>query len=113
MFVFGEQLCFYNLIQSIWRKPLALGLANMYEISDYFRLFCGQIDALAFLPVEEVTDGMIHLKDTVLEEAETWLEYFNSTYVSGQLRPRRHHDGLGLNFRLTSPIFLSYRSKIA
>jgi len=101
--VFGEnvhvQFCFYHLIQSIWRKIKALELANIYETSDEFRLFCGQIYALAFLPVDEVTDGIIHLKDTVPEKTENLLEYFDSTYVSGQLLLQRHNDGLRLNFR--------------
>jgi len=75
----------------------------------YFGLFCGQIDALAFLPVDEVTDCMSHLKDTAPEEAETLLEYFDSTNVSGQLRPWHHHDGLRLNFRRTPPTLLHYQ----
>ena len=50
------QYCFYHLTQSIWRKIQSLGLTNLYEINDDFRLFCGQIDALAFLPLHEVSE---------------------------------------------------------
>ena len=103
------QFCFYHLTQSIRHKTQALGLPNMYETTDDFGLFSGQIDALAFLSVDEFTDGMIHLKDTAPEEAETLLEYFDATYVSGQLHPRRHHDGLRLSFRRTPPTLLPYR----
>lgn len=52
--VFGEhvniQYCFYHLTQYIWRKIQSLGLTTLYENDNDFRLFCGQIDALAFLP---------------------------------------------------------------
>ena len=75
----------------------------MYEHDNDFRLFCGQIDALAFLPLDEVAEGMRHLTQTVPEEAEA-LEYFNSIYVSGQLRPRRNNAKLLLTFRRTSPV---------
>ena len=107
--VFGEhvniQFCFYHLTQSIWRKIQSLGLTNRYENDNEFRLFCGQIDALAFLPLEEVNDGIEYLKETVPEEAEALLNYFDSTYVSGQLRPRRNNDGLIVRFRRTPPLF--------
>lgn len=110
--VFGDhvniQYCFYHLTQSIWRKIQSLGLTNVYETVDDFRLFCGQIDALAFLPPDQVTEGMAHLRDSVPEEAAPLLEYFDATYVTGQLRPRVHGaqiDGLRLNFRRIAPIF--------
>jgi len=111
--IFGEhvhvEFCFYHLTQSIWRKIQPVRLPNMYETNDDFRLFCGQIDAFVFLLVDEVTDGIIHPKDTAPEKAKILLEYFDSTYVSGQLRSRRHHDGLGLIFWRTPRTFLSYR----
>ena len=111
--VFGEHVnikfCFYHLTQSIWRKIQSLGLSNHYERDNDFRLYCGQIDALAFLPLDEVQQGMVYLKETVLEEAEPLLEYFDSTYVTGQLRPRRNNDGLVLNFRRIPPIFAPHK----
>jgi len=73
----------------------------MYKTNDDFRLFCCQINALGFLPINQVTDGMIHVKDTVPEEAETLLEYFYSK-TSGQFRLLRHN---GLTFRHTLPTF--------
>ena len=64
--VFGEHVnikfCFYHLTQSIWRKIQSLGLSNHYERDNDFRLYCGQIDALAFLPLDEVQQGMAYLK---------------------------------------------------
>ena len=64
--VFGAHVtiqgCFYHLTQSTWRKVQQLGLTEMYRSNDDIKLFCGMIDALAFLPVSEVIDGMAHLK---------------------------------------------------
>ncbi|XP_076039031.1 uncharacterized protein LOC143024135 [Oratosquilla oratoria] len=91
--VFGEEIqvrfCFYHLSQSIWRQIQGLGLKNLYESDDEFRLFCGQLDALAFLPTEDVHEGMKHLRSTMPNEAAALVEYFDSTYVSGQLRHQR------------------------
>lgn len=91
--VFGPhvqiQYCFYHLTQSTWRKIQALGLAHQYQTDDEFRIFCGQLDALAFLPPDEVLEGMQHLKDTMPDAAIPLVEYFDQTYVSGQLRQRQ------------------------
>jgi len=51
--------CFYHLTQSIRREVQSLRLANLYEINRDLRLFCNQIEA-----VDELTDGMIHFKNT-------------------------------------------------
>jgi len=110
--VFGAQVniqyCFYHLTQSIWRKIQELGLTNLYEGDTDFRLFCGRLDALAFLPPDEVREGMTHLKDIMPDEAEPLVEYFDTTYVTGQLRQRRVPQGDGiprLQFRRLPPMF--------
>ena len=111
--VFGEhvniQFCFYHLSQSIWRKIQALGLTHRYENDNEFRLFCGHIDALAFLPLDQVSEGMDYLKDNLPEAAEELLHYFDSNYVSGQLRQRRDNNGLVVNFRRVPPMFKPHR----
>ncbi|MPC67205.1 hypothetical protein E2C01_061373 [Portunus trituberculatus] len=88
--VFGPhvqiQYCFYHLTQSTWRKIQALGPANQYQTDNTFRIFCGQLDALAILPPNEVLEGMQHLKDTMPDDAIPLVEYFDQTYVSGQLK---------------------------
>ena len=108
--VFGDhvhiQYCFYHLTQSIWKKIQALGLSNSYQNDEEFRLFCGAIDALAFLPVNEVSEGMNHLKETCPDEAKPLLEYFDQTYVTGHLRQRQSPDGLRVIVRRTPPMFL-------
>ena len=85
-----------------------MGLTNLYEADDDFRLFCAQIDALAFLPFDDVTEGIKHLRNSAPDEAASLLDYLDASYVTGQLRPRAHGvpaDGLRLNFRRIAPIF--------
>ena len=104
--MFGEhvniQYCFYHLTQSIWRKIQSLGLTNLYESNDDFHLFCGQIDALAFLPVDEVSEGMAFLRESAPDEAAPLLEYFDTTYVTGHIRPRPQNQDLQLRFRVST-----------
>ena len=55
------------------------------------------MDGLAFLPVENVTDGMAYLREIVPEGLQDLLEYFDSTYVTGTFRRVQQHptrDGL-------------------
>ena len=99
------QYCFYHLTQSIWCKIQSLGLTNLYESNDDFCLFCGQIDALAFLPVDEVSEGMAFLRESAPDEAAPLLEYFDTTYVTGHMSPRPQNQDLQLRFRRVPPMF--------
>jgi len=107
--VFGEgvriQGCFYHLTQSTWRKIQALGLTEIYRADDDFKLFCGQLDALAFLPIEKVSEGMTYIKSVMPIEAEELVEYFDSTYVSGSVRRRPIGNQLRLRLRRVNPAF--------
>ena len=44
------------------------------------------LDALAFLPVDRVSDGMQYLQDVVPDNLRCLAEYFSSIYVSRQYR---------------------------
>ena len=109
--VFGPatstQGCFYHLTQSTWRKIQGLGLFNVYKESDEFKQFCGELDGLAFLPVDDVAAGMEYLKDNCPDAAVPLLEYFDQTYVSGTFIQRSCHipeDGVpAINFRRIPP----------
>jgi hypothetical protein len=91
--VFGRHInhqgCFYHLIQASWRKIQQLGLVLLYNNDDNFRLFCGMMEDVVFLPVPDLTNG-IHLLRTLCRddppEATELLDYFDSTYISGRLR---------------------------
>jgi hypothetical protein len=91
--VFGRHInhqdCFYQLTQASWRKIQQLGLVPLYNSDDDFRLLCGMVDGIAFLPVPDLGNG-IHLLRTLCPddppEAAELLDYFDSTYISGRLR---------------------------
>lgn len=54
--------CFYHIMQSSWQKIQELGLTNAYRNNEELKHFCGMLDALAFLPLAEVGDGMTFLR---------------------------------------------------
>ncbi|KAG7164208.1 hypothetical protein Hamer_G014346 [Homarus americanus] len=72
------------------------------------------IDALAFLPLEDVIEGMRYLKTVIPQdppEAEELLMYFDRTYVSGSFRLIQQPVGMPsdalmpLGMSHTSPMF--------
>ena len=100
------QGCFYHLTQSTWRKIQKLGLTDLYRTNEEFRLFCGQLDGLALLPLAQVSAGMDHLKQNAPEAAAGLVKYFDETYVSGPLRRRPLADGVeDVHLRRASPRF--------
>jgi hypothetical protein len=66
----------------------------LYKNNDDFRLFCGMMDGLAFLPVPDLTNG-IHLLITLCPddppEAAELLDYFDSTESVVDLDNRIQH----------------------
>jgi len=54
--------CFYHLCQSTFKKVQELEHTTMYKKDEEFRKHCGMIDALAFLPLHLVEEGMTYLK---------------------------------------------------
>jgi len=69
--------CFYHLTQSSWRKIQELGLSTIYKESEEIKLFCGMVDSLAFLPLEDVSTGMNFLKNNTPEGMELFVTYFD------------------------------------
>lgn len=104
--MFGNHIdiqgCFYHLTQSTWRKIQSEGLSSLYKEEENVRHFAGMIDGLAFLPVEDVSDGMQFLKDNCIDEMEPILDYFDSNYVSGGFKAVRGNNGI-LRMRRTPP----------
>ena len=102
--VFGQHVetkgCFFHLTQSTWRKIQQLGLAELYKTDENIKQFCGMLDALAFLPCDEVTIGMEYLKNKTPVGLEALVDYFDGTYVSGIARSVRRQDNQGLKLML-------------
>ena len=46
--------------------------------------FCGMFDELAFLPVDEVKDGLQYLLEIASDDANNLLDYLNSAHVNGR-----------------------------
>lgn len=78
--------CFYHLTQATWRKIQELGLVPQYRDDEDFKLFCGQLDALAFLPTEDIPEGIMYLRGNTPPDAEPLVDYFDQTYVTGTYR---------------------------
>jgi len=57
----------YHLTQTTWRKIQELGLIRRNSTDKEFNLFCGQVDALARLPVEHITIITAYLRENTPE----------------------------------------------
>ncbi|CAH0561756.1 unnamed protein product [Brassicogethes aeneus] len=65
-------------------KLQELGLQKTYMENPNLSTFCGKLDGLAFIPIEDVQKGMDHLKATPEgEEYSELINYFDATYISG------------------------------
>jgi len=85
--VFGDSVqvkgCFFHLCQSMWRKIQHLGLSSVYKNNKNIRLNCNMINALAFLPLNEISSGMAYLYTIIPIELLLVAKYFDDIYVSG------------------------------
>jgi len=93
------------LTQSTYRKVQELGLQLLYKENEEFSEFCGKMDGLAFLPIEDVMKGMIYLRTIVSSDAEQLLDYFDKTYVNGTYRRIQCNSTCGAAFRNNPPLF--------
>ena len=83
--------CFYHLTQSTRQKIQKLGLSTVYRDDDDVKHWCGMLDALAFLPLADVAEGMSYTRANMpmgdgLESLADLVDYFDATYVSGSAR---------------------------
>ena len=72
------QGCFYHLTQSTWRKVQDLGLTQRYKDSEDVKLFCGMMDSLALLPIDDLPAGLEFLRNNTPEGMEPLLNYMES-----------------------------------
>ena len=71
-----------------------------------FKLFCGQIDALAFLPLGDIPAGMTSLCDNTPDGADELLSYFDRTYVTGSYRRAQPgHGQIGIRVKRIIPLY--------
>ena len=100
------QGCIYHLTQATWRKIQELGPSPRYTADDDFKLFCGKLDGLAFLPIDDVHDGMDSLMQHTPDGAQELVDYFKKTYVTGTYRRVQPlHGQVGINLQRMPPRF--------
>lgn len=65
------------------------------------------LDALAFLPLQSIEEGLSYLKEVFLEILQDLLFYCNSTFISGTLKHVTSQTNMGLisKFKRHSPLF--------
>ena len=73
-------------MQSTWQTVQVLGSATAYKSDDDLHLFCGMIDARAFLPLADIASGMAYLRIIAAANATQLLDFFDETYLSGSCR---------------------------
>ena len=78
--------CYFHFCQTTWRKLQQLGLATLYNTNDEFSLLSRKVNALAFLPVDDVTKGLEILQKSAPNQALPFMEYFKNTFVLGTFR---------------------------
>lgn len=83
--------CFFHLSQSVWRKVQTEGLKARYENDHEFAPWIRMIPALAFIPVDNVSDAFAELVESegFPEEAVPIANYFEDAYICRRLRRGR------------------------
>ena len=63
-----------------------MGIVPQYRDDEDFKLFCGELDALAFLPTEDIREGIMYLRGNTPPDVEPLVDYTKQTYVTGTFR---------------------------
>jgi len=63
-----------------------LGLTTRFRSDEDVLHFIGMLDGLSFLPLHDVPEGMLYLRDNVREGFESLVDYFDQTYVTRSFR---------------------------
>ena len=80
--------CFFHMSQSVYRKIQNTGLQDLYNSIDReAKIFTHMLNALAFLPVDEVPKVFVLLKEEAPKDLDVIVTYFEEYYVVG--RPAR------------------------
>ena len=64
------QECCYHFTQETWCQVQDLGLVTLHNSDNNLKQFVKMLDAVTFLPLHQVQDGMKLLKDICPEQAE-------------------------------------------
>ncbi|CAF0945502.1 unnamed protein product [Brachionus calyciflorus] len=75
------QGCYFHLCQSLWRQVQTIGLVEAYNSYASFRRSFKLVQALPFLPVEEVINGLKIIKTCSNQKFKPILSYFERNYI--------------------------------
>lgn len=83
--------CFFHLGQAVYRKLVDQGLKEQYANDVSVRRFTKMLMALAFLPVDEVSEGIDDLRemDEYPAVLDGLFDYFEDTYIGRRYRRTR------------------------
>ena len=85
--------CLFHFGQSVWRKIQAQGLASWYTQSPENAMLIKSLQALAFVPLQDVSDTFEQLVSSLDEETDIilgdFLTYFEATWIGNVQRGRR------------------------
>ena len=82
------QGCFFHLSQCVYRKVQNAGLQGQYNRDDALSLAARMIPAIAFVPINDVTDSFELLQEAQPEELQPIMDYFEDTFIG---RPGRRN----------------------
>lgn len=88
--------CFFHLSQCLYRKVQSLGYASDYQDEQEFSLAVREIAALAFIPLEDVTEVFEKMEETNQDaRIDELLDYFQTTFIGRRVgRQGRRRDPL-------------------
>ena len=81
--------CFFHLSQAIYRKVQTEGLQSRYQSDAEFAISIRMIPALAFVPSDSVVQAFEHLQESMCEEADGVINYFEDTFIGRRRRRNR------------------------
>ncbi|XP_075066204.1 FLYWCH-type zinc finger-containing protein 1 [Mixophyes fleayi] len=95
-----HKCCLFHLGQSIYRAIQAAGLSQLYGLDTGFALLMRHLQALAFLPANEIPAAFEELKRHLPDKAEAVVKYFEENFVLGKCCERTRRQS-----KRTAPLF--------
>lgn len=91
--------CFFHLAKNMKKHLCELGLINRYNNEAQFALYAKMVLALAFVPIEDINNAVLSLSDSVPDDVQPILDWFEDNYVgrmnrrgNGRRQPLFPHD---------------------
>ena len=84
--------CHFHLGQSVQRKVNELGLKTSYQTNPELALHVRMLYALAYVPIDAVSEALEVICAAIPDEGIPVLEYFDNTYVNGPKLQRGEND---------------------